>query len=71
MSPKTDTGKTNGMTDSNFELDIDLPVKGSFAQCPSSNLTHQLCARLFLSFNTFVLTSVSILFYVEVNSFLI
>ena len=24
------------------KLDIDLPVKGSFAQCPSSNLTHQL-----------------------------
>ena len=23
------------------KLDIDLPVKGSFAQCPSSNLTHQ------------------------------
>ena len=25
----------------NGKLDIDLPVKGSFAQCPSSNLTHQ------------------------------
>ena len=24
------------------KLDIDLPVKGSFAQCPSSNLTHQV-----------------------------
>ena len=23
------------------ELDTDLPVKGSFAQCPSSNLTYQ------------------------------
>ena len=31
-----------------WELDIDLPVKGSFAQCPSSNLTHQSCATFFL-----------------------
>ena len=25
-----------------IELDIDLPVKGSFAQCQSSNLTHEI-----------------------------
>ena len=24
------------------KLDIDLPVKGSFPQCPSCNLTHQI-----------------------------
>ena len=31
-----------------IKLDIDLPVKGSFVQCPSSNLMHQSCATLFL-----------------------